>query len=154
MATVYRLQKIKHNPTTLSGEGARLLGGRWNEPGTPLVYTSSTSSLTILELRVHLGKLPLVKSPPLNIVTFKIPDECIHDFALNDLPFGWNTIPVDSRIQQFLKPMLQSNHAQAYSVPSVINPLERNILINPEHPEIGRVKIDRFDLIVMDDRLF
>ena len=36
-----------------NGEGARLWGGRWNEPGRPVVYASSTLSLAALEYLVH-----------------------------------------------------------------------------------------------------
>lgn len=33
----------------LDGEGARRWGGRWNSPGTPIVYTASSSALAVLE---------------------------------------------------------------------------------------------------------
>ena len=33
----------------LDGEGAHLNGGRWNSPGRPVVYTSSTLALAALE---------------------------------------------------------------------------------------------------------
>ena len=38
----------------LSGEGARLYGGRWNSPGRPLVCAAETAALPVLEVRVHL----------------------------------------------------------------------------------------------------
>src|SRR3954451_6946822 len=38
----------------LTGEGARLWGGRWNSPGRPLVYAADTAALAVLEVRVHL----------------------------------------------------------------------------------------------------
>lgn len=42
----------------LSGEGARLYGGRWNSPGRPMVYTAENPALAILEVRVHLDLDP------------------------------------------------------------------------------------------------
>jgi RES domain-containing protein len=45
----------------LSGKGAEITGGRWNDKGTPLVYTSTNRALAALETIVHLnsGGLPL-----------------------------------------------------------------------------------------------
>ncbi|HUJ49175.1 MAG TPA: RES domain-containing protein, partial [Bryobacteraceae bacterium] len=39
----------------LSGEGARIYGGRWNSPGAPAIYLSSTQAF--LEVLVHAGRL-------------------------------------------------------------------------------------------------
>ena len=45
----------------LSGRGAELNGGRWNRPGRPVIYASSTIALACLETVVHLNQsgLPL-----------------------------------------------------------------------------------------------
>ena len=44
-----------HAATALIGEGARLNGGRWNSPGTTVVYTSGSLALAALENLVHLN---------------------------------------------------------------------------------------------------
>lgn len=51
---VWRITKRKHARRAFAGEGARLAGGRWNIPGTAIVYTSASLSLAALELFVHL----------------------------------------------------------------------------------------------------
>src|SRR5579863_10530991 len=51
---VWRLCRAVHAATAFSGEGARRFGGRWNSPGVPMVYTSSSLSLAAIELFVHL----------------------------------------------------------------------------------------------------
>ena len=40
----------------LTGEGARLYGGRFNPPGIPAVYTSQSIALAVLEILVHIDK--------------------------------------------------------------------------------------------------
>ncbi len=45
---VYRISKIQYHHH-LSGEGARLAGGRWNSKGISIVYTSSSIAPATLE---------------------------------------------------------------------------------------------------------
>jgi len=49
---VYRVCRASFK--ALDSEGARLNGGRWNSPGQPAVYTSSTLALAALEYLVHI----------------------------------------------------------------------------------------------------
>ena len=57
----WRIVKAKHAATAFDGEGARLFGGRWNSPGTRMIYTSATLSLAALESLVHLSPPVLFK---------------------------------------------------------------------------------------------
>ena len=50
----WRLSKRLYAGAAFSGEGPRLYGGRWNSVGTPLVYTSLSLSLAVLEVFVHM----------------------------------------------------------------------------------------------------
>lgn len=49
---LYRIAQTAHIKD-LSGTGARLYGGRWNEKGVGVVYTSESRALAILEYLVH-----------------------------------------------------------------------------------------------------
>ena len=51
--TVWRLARAVY--PALDGEGARLNGGRWNEPSTPIVYTAGSLSLAALDVLLHLN---------------------------------------------------------------------------------------------------
>jgi len=42
----------------IDGIGAERLGGRWNSPGRPVVYTSSCGALAALEYLAHVTKFP------------------------------------------------------------------------------------------------
>lgn len=54
----------------LDGAGAALAGGRWNSPGTHVVYTSSCGALAVLEYRVNTLEDPR----DLLLYTIEIPD--------------------------------------------------------------------------------
>jgi RES domain-containing protein len=52
--TSYRV--VRRPYAGLTGEGARLYGGRFNPPGIPAVYTSQSIALALLEILVHIDK--------------------------------------------------------------------------------------------------
>ena len=54
--TAYRLTRAPW--ADLSGEGARLKGGRWNSPGKAVVYLAEEVALPVLEILVHLDLPP------------------------------------------------------------------------------------------------
>jgi RES domain-containing protein len=56
----YRVVKAKYLDSAFDGEGARLYGGRWNNKGVPLVYTSNSLALCSLEIFIHLPSYKLL----------------------------------------------------------------------------------------------
>ena len=59
--TAWRITKRKHTRHAFTGEGAREFGGRWNNPGTAIVYTAQSQSLAALEMLVHLDSSDLLE---------------------------------------------------------------------------------------------
>ena len=53
--TAWRITSEKYAETAFSGEGAKEYGGRFNRPGTPVVYTSESISRATLELLAKAG---------------------------------------------------------------------------------------------------
>ena len=51
----WRLDQNRHAATWSSGEGARLMGGRWNSKGRKVVYCALDPATAILEVAVHKG---------------------------------------------------------------------------------------------------
>ena len=43
--TAFRITQNRFARAAFDGEGARLYGGRWNSPGTAMVYLASSISL-------------------------------------------------------------------------------------------------------------
>ena len=97
--TAWRLVKAKYAASAFDGEGARRFGGRWNEPGTALVYLGGSLALAALEVFVHLSardtRLRFVAIP----VT--IPDSVVIErLALNELPRHWRQEPPPDATKQ------------------------------------------------------
>lgn len=155
MPVVYRIQKKQFIESVLTGEGARLNGGRWNPPGTPLVYTSMTPELALLETLVHLDGTPLRDLPPFVRVSIELPD-AIEQIRLAELPTGWDALKYPESLPQFLLPRLVATYpALAFGLPSVVvrNTPSRNILINPLHPLMSQVKVVEVVAHDFDERL-
>jgi len=51
--TVWRLVTARFTQTAFSGDGAKRYGGRWNRKGVPMVYTSGSQALAMLEMVVQ-----------------------------------------------------------------------------------------------------
>ncbi|MGH7230878.1 MAG: RES family NAD+ phosphorylase [Nitrospiraceae bacterium] len=133
---VWRLCSSRHAPA--DGEGARLTGGRWNRPGTAVVYTSATLSLAVLEMLVHVDSdlLPL----DLIAVSAEFPSQlAVRTVSKEDLPKNWRAYPAPESTQALGTVWAQSGHTAVLSVPSVFIPEERNYLLNPAHPNFHKI---------------
>lgn len=140
---VWRLSSGRYPP--LAGEGARLVGGRWNSPGRPLVYTSESLALCLAECLVHIpGGLPrdYVAS------RISIPDDSVEfgDLAFDILsPLGIT--------RTFGDGWLAETRTIALRVPSAVLPDSYNVLINPLHPRAGEVRVISQQPFRFDPRL-
>lgn len=138
----------------LSGEGARVTGGRWNAPDHAVVYASTTRALACLETFVHLnaGGLPLNRY----LVEISIPDP-LWDQARREtrdsLPVGWDAAPASLTSIQLGTEWLLAKRTALLILPSVIVPEECNILINPAHPEAAGVTCRKLRKWLYDPRL-
>jgi RES domain-containing protein len=127
----------------LSGDGARIYGGRWNSAGRPLVYAADTAALAVLEVRVHLDIPPDL-----------IPDDYVLvGVDLGSLPVEpLPTLPTDPR--KFGDAWLREQRTPILQVPSFIVPESSNLLLNPAHPLAGRARITHKRPFAFDRRLW
>src|SRR3569623_1941768 len=88
--TVYRIRWSKY-ANDLTGEGARLNGGRWNHKLTPCIYTSASRALALLEytVNVNIDEIPRA----LSFTIFDIPDDSMLSLAIEDLQGNWAASP-------------------------------------------------------------
>jgi len=124
----------------LSGIGASFYGGRWNSQGRPVVYTSSSLSLAFLEILPGLRK----RGVPKGFISLEIhiPEDLTrHEITLNYFPKGWEEGQADRWFIEKGDLWLADKTSAILSVPSVIIPQERNILLNPHHEDIQKINI-------------
>ena len=121
----------------LTGEGARLQGGRWNTAGKPALYAAESPSLAMLEIIAYFD---VTGGPPdLVLVTLEIPDTISTEKpSIGDLPVNWNVHPKTPSSQIFGSNWLQKAKSACLIVPSVITPFGYgwNYVLNPLHPEL------------------
>lgn len=138
----------------LTGEGARLTGGRWNRAGVPLLYCSSSRALCALEVLVHLGA---GRSLPLNryLVEIEIPEDIwsARDVVEPNRLVGWDAVPAGIVSLDWGTDWASAARSLVASVPSIVVREEWNVLLNPRHPDMKHVrarKVRRWDF---DQRL-
>lgn len=148
---VFRISKSKFI-RDLSGTGARLYGGRWNEKGVPVIYTAENRSLATVEYLVHTSFA--IQPRGLSIATLEMPDTVsLTTVLLGDLPDYWRSYPAPPELSEIGANWTRSNVTSLLCVPSAVVPEEYNVLINPLHPEMKYVKILAVDNYEFDQRL-
>ena len=89
----WRICKSKHSQNAFDGEGARCNGGRWNSPGTRMIYTAETIALATLEILANLGRNnKLIGEYVVIPVGFDV--KLMQVFPPNQLPKNWKSYPV------------------------------------------------------------
>jgi RES domain-containing protein len=147
---VYRISSPKW-ANDISGNGAKLYGGRWNSAGLPMLYTSENISLCMLEILVNVQRQQL--KIPFVLVEIEVPNDLITP-SVKDLPNDWNLYPHPPSSAQFGDRWLQSFKSLMIKVPSSANEFEYNLLINPLHSRFEEVKIKRTSSFSFEQRFY
>lgn len=147
---VYRVGKAKY-ALDLSGEGARLYGGRWNHKLIPCVYTSGSRALAVLEYTVNanIDEIPRAMS----LVTLEIPDSHILELRIADLPGNWQASPAPAETRDYGTALLKAAEWPVIRIPSAVIPAEFNYLLNPLHPERKSFRVVEVADFVYDVRI-
>jgi RES domain-containing protein len=149
---LFRLSTKKWSET-LTGKGAAIKGGRWNSPGTEIVYCAASRSLAMAEVAVHftLSTLP----DDYMMVTIYAPDSTsVKMIQERDLPNDWNAYPHIAGTKAFGDDFISENKYCLLKVPSAVTKGDYNMLINPFHPEFQNITIIHSEPFPFDHRLF
>jgi len=121
--------------TDLSGKGAAVSPGRWNQEAEAVVYCAPTVALAVLETASHIDDAGL----PLNryLIEIEVPAPVWKTritLAATRLPPLWDAIPAGHASATVGSKWLAGCRSALLMVPSVIVPEEFIALINPTHP--------------------
>lgn len=149
--TVWRVTHRRYGDSAFSGEGARQYGGRFNSPGTLVVYTSENLPLALLETLTGLERYDQLRS----YVFFRaqLAEELVSSFSEKDLPEGWDRYPPPPGSQQIGDRWTSREESVALRVPSVVVPYSYNYLLNPSHPAFDEIEIGAGEPFPVDQRL-
>jgi RES domain-containing protein len=110
---------------------------RWHQAGRPVIYASTSIALAALEYAVHTA----VRPADTVLLTMELPADSvlkIDQYLEGPLPGNWAA--VEAQTQHIGTEWLTSNQSIALEVPSVVIPLERNLILNPSHPRFSEVR--------------
>ena len=140
--TAYRVCRAIH--ARLDGEGSKLAGGRWNSPGHAVVYLAESVALAVLENLVHMSR----ENFPSGYVVVKVavPDSLLVLSLDHHWRLGGQQDIGDSWLASLWSPVLK--------VPSAVVPGAYNFLLNPEHPDFSRIRVEPPVPFRFDERLF
>jgi RES domain-containing protein len=149
---IFRIADQRH--PLWDGSGAALVGGRWNSPGRAVIYGSLSYACAMLEMLAHagIGRVPATH----RLVIAEVPQEVIDATerrAAEALPAGWDA-ENSASARAFGDQWLKEARSAVLLVPSVVARLEWNALVNPAHPDAGRLLISPSQEVVWDKRLF
>ncbi len=149
---VYRISKANF-AKDLSGNGARLYGGRWNSEGNFALYTAENRSLALIETLVH-TPIRFLKSTDYLLIEIEINiKDSVKRLVLKDMPYQWDAYIPSPCTREIGDTFINEQACLLLRVPSVIMPEEYNYVINPFHPAMKDVKIVSERLLTLNDRL-
>jgi RES domain-containing protein len=152
MITAYRITKARYASTAFDGEGARRVGGRWNRRGTPLVYLGEGVAIATLEMLVHLHG-PDLLADAYRLIRVLVPEEVALDLPESALRPGWADPASTVVAAPIGSEWVESGASAALRVPSAVVPYEHDVLLNPAHPDMGRLAFGAPEPFLFDARL-
>lgn len=142
---VWRLQGHKY--PLVNADGAKLTGGRWNQPGTAVIYASESITLAALEIMTHHGGIP----EDYVGVRIGIPDDL--DIGSLEAPPGWPDLVPEQVTAAQGTAWVKACEQAVLRVPSATMSVSGyNYVLNPAHRDFPRISF-AFEEIRFDARL-
>lgn len=138
--TVFRLGKHAYRAQLFSGQGGLYASGRWTPRGQPIVYTSASISLAVLEYTVNYRRRGWVPATVLGRAT--IPANVrVETVSTHDLPPKWFAADPPPQLQRIGGQWLERGGSAVLKVPSAIVIEEWNYLLNPLHADFRKLRL-------------
>ncbi len=145
----YRLGAANNKYPIFDGTGSTFFPGRWNSASSRVIYSTEHYSTALLEKLVHsnTGKIPRNQQ----WIEITIPAGTTYETVTTYSLANWN----DSTISKnFGDRWLTKKRSCILFVPSIVAPLDNNILINEFHPQFSSLTISLNQHVIWDKRLF
>ncbi len=128
---LWRLDAARHAAVWNSGEGAYLVGGRWNSRGVRAIYASLDPATAILEVAVHKTFRALDIVPHVLTSAEIVDPGLIHVVDVGAMPNpNWLAPGIPSAGQQAFGDALLAAHPMIL-VPSVVSRHSWNLIFSP-----------------------
>lgn len=136
----------------ISGYGAKLYGGRWNNVGNSMLYTACSPSLCMLEFICNASGI--AKTVQTSLLTLKIDSKVkLEQLTVNEMPENWQDVPAPDILKRIGDNWLKGNTSVGIKVPSAVMPIEFNVLINPLHKDFSKLTIENIVKMDIDKRI-
>jgi RES domain-containing protein len=136
----------------ISGYGAKLYGGRWNNVGNAMLYTACSPSLCMLEFICNASGI--AKTVQTSLLTLKIDSKVkLEQLTVNEMPENWQDVPAPDILKRIGDNWLKGNTSVGIKVPSAVMPIEFNVLINPLHRDFSKLTIENIVKMDIDKRI-
>ncbi|PZQ12411.1 MAG: hypothetical protein DI565_16450 [Ancylobacter novellus] len=148
--TCYRIGDPTGSYPIFDATGSTLFPGRWNTPGSPMIYAARSYSTALLEKLVHgAGTIP----PNQHFIEITIDRGASYEMFSPPNLAGWDDFPpVVSKA--YGETWFQDKRSLLLIVPSVVARQEQNVLINPTHSEFPLARASLHQPVHWDKRLF
>ena len=148
--TAYRIGDPDGAYPIYDATGSRLYPGRWNTPATPIVYASEHYSTAMLEKLAHgSGRLP----PNQHFIEITIDAGVSYEVFSPAHHPGWD-LPGARVAKAYGQAWAIERRAAILIVPSLVARMDRNVLINPAHPDAAHIRTGLHQPVWWDQRLF
>lgn len=138
--------------SAFTGAGAHASGGRWNSPGTSLVYCAEHPALAAMEMLVHLHDIDALREQYVLIpVEF---DAALAAAPGKPLPKNWDSDSARLALRAIGDAWVAAaSPTPVLIVPSVLLPRCDNYLINPKHADFAKLQIGKPVPFAYDPRI-
>jgi RES domain-containing protein len=150
--TVFRLGKHVYRDQLFGGQGGLYASGRWTPRGRPVVYSSASISLAVLEHTVNYRRRGWAPSTVLGHAV--IPESVrVETISVDKLPANWFAAAPPAQLQALGGGWLERGETAVLKVPSAIVTEEWNSLLNPLHPDFRKIRISAPQAFNFDQRV-
>lgn len=148
--TAWRIGDPAGTHPIFSGEGAARQDARWHRKGQDVIYCSEHYGTAMLEKLVHEnGIMP----PNQHFLKITLPAGLSYEVVTKDSLSGWDERDGNAS-RMFGSGWLESGRTCLLLVPSLVSREERNILVNPLHPDAAHIDPGLEMPVRWDERLF